>query len=84
MKSKVEQWAREWIQTKYPEESKLVGGVANPERERDFIEGCKRLLEEAEKMAVKPEPLSATQWEPYINLKDLRALFEPKKGPQNG
>ncbi len=40
-----------------------------------FLASAAWLLQEAEKMAIKPHPNSVTQFEPFVNLCDLKKLL---------
>lgn len=78
MGSKIDQFAAEWVKSRYWDEASVGAKIINRDRElgmQDYTEGAKRLLQLADQLAAKPSAYSSTQWEPFVHIKDLKALF---------
>lgn len=72
--SKAELAAREWIKDAMGKDFHSLDPVFVSLRKAgisDFLQGAKGTIEQAEQLAIKPEPVEVTQFEPFVYLKGL-------------
>lgn len=58
--------------------NEIIKEDSDKQYDKGFLAGVRWLIYEAEKIAVKPDKYSTTQFEPFISMNELAALIAKK------